>query len=248
MMKKRKVIIAAGLAAVLGTGATAAAFGGANRIICVEDGSRQVFQIEDGQMTEVAETVESTETAESTETTESAEAGTGMQMQLESVRMWGTVTGTDENRFSFNSQTTDSYQGEVVIYLDPEQTLILDSTTGYPADQDQIVTGSAVTLYAGPAMTMSIPPQMTAVVVFVNIPADGSTPLYGMAADLADDGEGGYLLTMTDGQTIAVPADCQITPYLTRQTVTLQDLTGGKTFLVWLDADGAAERIVLFNS
>ena len=41
--------------------------------------------------------------------------------------------------------------------------------------------------------------------------------------------------------------DCPIIPYLTRQMVTLQDITAGRKCMIWLDASGAASNIVLFN-
>ena len=226
-----------------GAGTALVSFGGANQIIRVEDGTRQVAAAESGQA------AESTEAAEDTAAVGNTAAEESLQPQLQPMRMWGTITETGEDQFSFNSQTTNGYQGDVVIHIDPEQTLILDCVTGMPAGQDQIVNGNAVTVYAGPVMTMSLPPQMTASVVFVNIPADGSIPLYAtVASDLEDNGQGGYTLTTVDGHTITVPADCSITPYLTRQMVTLQDLTQGRKCLIWLDADGAAERIILFNS
>ena len=228
-MRKRNVIITAGLIMAFGAGTALVSFGGANQIIRVEDGTRQVAAAESGQAAENTEAAEDTAAAGNTAAEES------LQPQLQPMRMWGTITETGEDQFSFNSQTTNGYQGDVVIHIDPEQTLILDCV--------------AVTVYAGPVMTMSLPPQMTASVVFVNIPADGSIPLYAtVASDLEDNGQGGYTLTTVDGHTITVPADCSITPYLTRQMVTLQDLTQGRKCLIWLDADGAAERIILFNS
>ena len=242
-MRKRNVIITAGLIMAFGAGTALVSFGGANQIIRVEDGTRQVAAAESGQA------AESTEAAEDTAAAGNTAAEESLQPQLQPMRMWGTITETGEDQFSINSQTTNGYQGDVVIHIDPEQTLILDCVTGMPAGQDQIVNGNAVTVYAGPVMTMSLPPQMTASVVFVNIPADGSIPLYAtVASDLEDNGQGGYTLTTVDGHTITVPADCSITPYLTRQMVTLQDLTQGRKCLIWLDADGAAERIILFNS
>ena len=228
-MKKKKLIIAAGLIMALGTGTALVSFGGATQIIRMNGGNRQVVEMENGE--EVGQTNED------------------VQTQLQPIRMWGTVTEAGDGQFTFSSVTTDGYQGDVVVHIDPEQTLILDSVTGYPAAQDQLAVGSAVTVYVGPAMTMSLPPQTTAAVVFVNIPQDGAAPLYVTAAsDLADNGQGGYTLTTADGQTITIGADCPITPYLTRQMVTLQDLVQGKKCLIWLDANGAAANIVLFNS
>ncbi|HIQ74415.1 MAG TPA: hypothetical protein IAA51_08385 [Candidatus Cottocaccamicrobium excrementipullorum] len=228
-MKKRNLILTAGLAVVLGTGAAAVSFGGARQIIRIEEGTREVTDMEDGQIVDI-------------------EGGQDQVQQLQPNRMWGTVTETHEGGFTFNSQTENGYQGDVVVHIDPEQTLVIDSVTGFPAAQDQIAAGNMIYVYAGPAMTMSLPPQTTAAVVFVNVPEDGSAPLYVTAADsLQDNGQGGYTLTTADGQSIIIPADCPIIPYLTRQMVTLQDITAGRKCMIWLDASGAASNIVLFN-
>lgn len=248
-MKKKSLMIAAGLTMALGAGSAMISFGGANQIIRVEDGTRQVVEVENGQLVESFGGEGDVVAAEPDGTEGSIAADGNIQTQLQPIRMWGIITSVGEGSFTFDSQTENGYQGEVVVHIDPDQTLILDSVTGFPAGEDQIVSGNAVTVYVGPAMTMSLPPQTTAEMVFVNIPADGNIPLLVTAeSDLADNGQGGYTLTSADGQTITVPADCAITPYLTRQMVTLQDLTQGRKCLVWLGADGAAERIVLFNA
>ena len=40
--------------------------------------------------------------------------------------------------------------------------------------------------------------------------------------------------------------DCNIFPYLTRNIVTLDDLTQGRKCLVWSTDDNTAERIMVF--
>ena len=131
-----------------GAGTALVSFGGANQIIRVEDGTRQVAAAESGQA------AESTEAAEDTAAAGNTAAEESLQPQLQPMRMWGTITETGEDQFSFNSQTTNGYQGDVVIHIDPEQTLILDCVTGMPAGQDQIVNGNAVTVYL-PAVNVS---------------------------------------------------------------------------------------------
>lgn len=104
-------------------------------------------------------------------------------------------------------------------------------------------------VYPGPAMTLSLPAQMVAQVVFVDIRQDGAVPEYVAAAGpLADDGQGGFLFKTPGGREFKVPADCQIIPYLTRQMVRLEDIQEGSRCLLWSGADGAVEKIVLFAS
>ena len=52
-MKKRNLILTAGLAVVLGTGAAAVSFGGARQIIRIEEGTREVTDMEDGQIVDI---------------------------------------------------------------------------------------------------------------------------------------------------------------------------------------------------
>ena len=95
-MRKRNVIITAGLIMAFGAGTVLVSFGGANQIIRVEDGTRQVAAAESGQA------AESTEAAEDTAAAGNTAAEESLQPQLQPMRMWGTITETGEDQFSFN--------------------------------------------------------------------------------------------------------------------------------------------------
>ncbi len=167
---------------------------------------------------------------------------------LELGKFWGPVTEKLNGGFIIDSKVPDGYQGDIVIHVDADHTLVLDSMTGFPAGEDSIAAGQTIYVYTSPVMTMSLPPQTTAELVLVNIPQDAGAPLYVKASGaLEADGAGGYVLKTTGGEEIKVPADCPITPFLTRQMVRLEDIAKGRKCLVWLDAKGQAERIVLFN-
>lgn len=200
-----------------------AASAGAKQIIWVENGERVVKELENGSVKEP-----------------DYAAGT--------VKLQGTLNQVMDGSFSMNRQFEDGYQEEVIVHIDPEKTLVLDAVNGFPADLSSVQPGSAVYAYAGPAMTMSIPPQMSAVMVLVDIPQDAAAPEYVTAAGpLEADGQGGYVLKTESGDAVSVPADCEIIPYLTRQIVRLSDIAEGSRCLVWMGADGAAQKIVLFN-
>lgn len=164
------------------------------------------------------------------------------------VRVWGNVLEKLENGFVINNQNQKGYQGEMVIHIDKEHTLVIDSITGLPAEESAIAKDRILYAYISPMMTMSLPPQTTAEIVLVNVAQDAGVPLYVTAAsELAADGAGAYVLKTVGGEEIKVPADCPITPYLTRQMVRLEDITAGRKCLVWLGADGRARKIVMFN-
>lgn len=162
------------------------------------------------------------------------------------VTVWGPVTKTASQSLSLNNQAPDSYTGEMIINIS-DQTRILDAVTGFPVAFDQIRDGETVYAYISQAMTMSLPPMTNASLILCNIPADYRVPQYLQTTSLTirADGVSGSL-TANDGVTYTIPADCQITPYLTRNIVTIQDLTEGATFLLWSDSQNRASKIMVF--
>lgn len=225
-MQKRKMMFAAGLALTLTVGYAIGTMAEATQIIRMDDIEKEYAQM----------------------------GSDGLQKasweEADGDRMWGTVLEAGENSFSFDRQFSGQEGGseEVIVHIDPESTLVLDSENGFPAELAQAGKGETVYVYAGPAMTLSLPPQVTAQLVLVGIPQNGIVPKYVTAAgSLAEDGQGGFLLKTTGGKELKVPADCQIAPYLTRQVVTLADITQGRRCLVWENEAGSAARIILFN-
>lgn len=239
MMKKRLMLIL-GISAVIGVGTVMGTFGGAKQVIRMGGGTREVTDMENGGAAQTEEPIE--------DMTDGAEETAADMAALVPVKIWGTLLDGTEDRISLNRQFPDGSLEETIIHIDPEQTLILDSESGYPLALDQIQKGDSLYLYVSPAMTMSLPPQTTAVLVLAGTPQDKSAPEYVVAAGaLEDDGQGGWLLADAGGMQIRVPADCPVTPYLTRQIVMLSDIEAGRRCLVWTDGNGQAERIVLFN-
>lgn len=265
-MKKSGLAIM-GLAAVLGIGSAAGVCAGTKKIIKYEDGKRVEIDVEQNAPAAIEPTA--TEPADLSfggfeEDLDSAFSYDGnvagdvtqdidqgeVKNRLEPVRIRGNVLEKLEGGFSIDSkaQEGEGYQGEMVIHVDPENTLILDSMTGLPAKEDAVAPGQTLYVYISPVMTMSLPPQTTAELVLANIPQDAGVPLYVTASKaLEGDETGSYVLKTIDGKEIKVPADCPITPYLTRQMVRLEDISEGRKCLVWLGINGQAEKIMLFN-
>lgn len=246
-MKKRSmehIVIIAVLGAVLVVGTVFVAFGGAKKIIHIGTDSRVEIDLENGTTTE-SQFGDAGASEEGSQAGEAAVPGDGA---LETLRIEGVVLEAGEDRILLDRQFPEGYHEDTVLHIDPERTLILDSVSGLPAEAGQIQKGDSLYVYVGPAMTMSLPPQMTAVLILTGTPQDAAAPSYIHAAgSLEADGQGGWILKGTDGTQIKVPADCPIQPYLTRQIVRLSDITAGRYCLVWTGADGQAERIVLFN-
>lgn len=131
--------------------------------------------------------------------------------------------------------------------------MILDAVSGESVDAKSIKGGSTVYAWLGAqtAMTMSLPPQVTPELLLVNIPADFKVPQYDIIvrANYIMKGIPGYsgmAITLSDGTAYQVWEDAQITPYLTRNRVTYQDLLPGTRVLMWADDSGKGSRVLVF--
>lgn len=159
----------------------------------------------------------------------------------------GTVASMEDGRFIMN-RVLESGTEEVVINL-TEETLILDAVNGFPAGADSLKEGESVRVYAGPAMTMSLPPITNAELVFTGIPADAVVPSYETVTSLTANGDGTYTVETLAGNQYAVSGETILLPYLTRNMVFAENLQPGVKFLVWPAADGGqnAYKIVIFQ-
>lgn len=181
-------------------------------------------------------------------TSQEQEAGAEIvPLKYDTVPAWGTITSVQDGRIVLNNLATGGTQGEVVIHLNSEQTKVLDAVAGLPVAAADLKEGDFIYAYLEPVMTMSLPPQTSARVIIGKAPADFRVPefLYIKDAVMQDDGSVDF--TSYNGKSYHIPADCPITPYLTRQMASLQDLTSGRSILLWSDYEDNAAKIVVFN-
>ena len=134
-----------------------------------------------------------------------------------------------------------------------EGVMILDAVSGEPVDVKVIKDGSTVYAWLGAqtAVTTSLPPQATPEILLVNVPADYKVPQYDVIVRATVIMAGiphysGMDITLSDGTAYQVWEDAQITPYLTRNRVTYQDLLSGTRVLVWADDKGQASKVIVF--
>lgn len=166
---------------------------------------------------------------------------------LQSICIYGPVTKLEDGRLSIDNQSGVSSSGEIILNIDPENTFMLDGVSGSPVKAEDIKDGDAIYAYIGPAMTMSLPPMTNAEVIFTNIEDDAKAPRYVEVKSMITDADTSKsVLTAADGAEYTLAADCNIFPYLTRNIVTLDDLTEGRKCVVWSDEDGNAHKIMVF--
>ncbi len=145
-----------------------------------------------GQTQENAATEENTEGQETADTTAEESAGQeeGAEQETDGeeavsdapIRIYGTITEAGEDTITVDNQSDASTSGEIILNIDPENTILADAQTGLPMTLSDMGTGS-FEAYLGPVMTMSIPPHTTVpYVVIANIPEDGTAPQYAVAA------------------------------------------------------------------
>lgn len=173
---------------------------------------------------------------------------------LDPIRVWGPVTkaetgGEDIKFFYLDNQSGQSHSGDLQITVSNIYTRILDATTGLPFSYENIQDGETVYAYVGPAMSLSLIPMANASLVLCNVPAGYKVPDYLTVESLAwNTAKTQAVLTATNGSKYIIPADCETTPYLSGNIVTLEDLTPGCSCLLWSDAQNTASRIINFSN
>lgn len=176
-----------------------------------------------------------------------------MPVYLPPVQVWGRVTRLENGSLRLeNSNVNDAYH-DIILHL-PENTPCLDAVTGLPLDRE-LRDGETIYAWVGPAMTMSLPPQAAAELLVANLPEDFGAPRYYQIARVEPQVMAAIYptpplthteLVTTGGEAITVTKDAELTPYRTRQAVTLESLIPGSRILVWTDDSGAVTRVLLF--
>lgn len=196
-----------------------------------------------------------------------AQESEDMYIDMQPVAKWGTIASVDadNDRISFNSnEYMEDEEGNLsettseIILLVGEGTVILDGTTLMPVQLEDISTEGTAYVWVSQAMTMSLPPQTTAQVIITNVPEDASAPMYIIAKEVerTDDG---IMITDQDGVVWRADQETTVTPYLTRNIVTLDDIEAGTRMIVSQgsetstsgtekagDADAYAANIMVF--
>ena len=169
------------------------------------------------------------------------------------VQVWGTLTWLDDGGLYVENSSGDETLDKVILH--GESIICLDAVTGDPMDIQDLEDGDTIYAWVGPAMTMSLPPHATAILILGNIPADYAVPQFyeivsvtpqAMAAIYPTPALTWTEVTATDGTTLKITDEAALTPYLTKNIVRLEDLIPGTRILVWSDSQGQPEKVLVF--
>lgn len=163
-------------------------------------------------------------------------------------RVWGTVSPWDGEGILLKNDNPDDPMNEVVVHLGDAP--VVDAATGLPLEADSIKEGDTLYAWVRNYATMSLPPQVSAIVAVGNVPADAAAPEYyeiaGEAVVPAPGGNGAARFPTVGGGTLEVTGETEYTPWLTRQIVGMNDLVPGARVLAWKDRAGKAEKVLVF--
>lgn len=245
---EKKMIAAVCCAGLLAVGAAGVAMAQSPVILA---GSGQTAGQQEG--TEASSVSDGSGTGAMSADSSEAEAVTvdGSEMEAmfaDSIRIWGTVLGVEDGMIRIDNQSGVSFAGEIVLNIDDEHSRVLDAENGFPVALEDIQAGEVIYAWIGPAMTMSLPPMTTAEMVICKIPADYKVPDYVTVKSMEEQQDGSWVLTAANESVYQIPADCDILPYLTRNMVRLTDVEAGSKCLIWSDANGVWQKIVLFST
>ncbi len=161
----------------------------------------------------------------------------------------GTVMEIGDNQITIKT-TTGEYP-EVTLNISDE-TYIIDNTKKTPSSIKEIKKGDTIQAYFGQAMTRSIPPQASAKAIIVNIEKDKAPATFLTVAKVTKTDNGVQVLSTDNNYLITITDKTPVTPYKTKQVMTIDDIKQGTELFAWfeimtmsLPAQATADAVVI---
>ena len=171
----------------------------------------------------------------------------GSKAEDTAVRIYGEIEEVSEEDIIVDNQSDMSSQGEMILTIDPENTVLVDGESGLPLELSDVEKGSFVA-YLGPAMTLSLPPQCTPEVVFTNVSEKEAAPYYAVIARKPVAKDGGLKVVAEDGESYVIPDTAEIKPFRTRNVIRAEDIQKGSRCLIWRNEQEEVVRVVLLDA
>ena len=124
---------------------------------------------------------------------------------------------------------------EAIQFNYDENSYLIDSKTVFPLSLEDRTTDNVI-VYHSAAMTKSIPPQSYAYSIIGNVEKDLGNPVYTVVEAVAKTEDGLKITTNNGLLIITVPNTAEVSPYRTKNIVTLDDITVNSKILLWYDA------------
>ena len=157
------------------------------------------------------------------------------------VMMYGSITSIDDESGDF---TLNVEGGQETVFHTQSFVPVVDAVSGLPVSMSDLEEGDFVYAWASNAMTMSLPPQTSLQALIVNVPEDAGAPSYVVVTDATYDVDytGNLEITDQDGNVWSANEDTEVSPFKTRNIVTLDDITEGSRLIIW---DNCSKIVIL---
>ena len=169
------------------------------------------------------------------------------------VYVCGTVEVQEDGRLLVTNPNPEAGYSPIILGA-RETTRILDAVSLEAVALSDIEDGDWIYAWADPVMALSYPAQAGVQLILVNTPQDYAVPMYHqiVTAQLSEDGSALTILT-DKNETFVIGSDCTLSPYLTRNIITLESLVPGTDILVWQapgedGGESTVTRVVSFGS
>ncbi len=154
-----------------------------------------------------------------------------------SVLYYGTVKeiGRDEQGAIDRLYLESEQYGGYIMHVSDE-TVWIDSGSRTADDPGDLKVGESLYVFRSAIATMSLPPQSGAIAVVRNVPQDAGCAQYHVVEAVQKTDNGSLQITTDNGGLIlTVGPETTLSPYLTRNVVTMDDIKVGSRIMAWYD-------------
>ncbi len=117
-----------------------------------------------------------------------------------------------------------------------EETLIIDSKTGLPASLEGLKENDVIFVHYSAAMTRSLPPQSSAIAIVTQVEKDkGHAELFTIREIISREDDKVRALNKESDLIVTFVKEASLTPFKTKQIVTLDDIQVGTQLFIWYE-------------
>jgi len=145
------------------------------------------------------------------------------------------INGKIINETETSVEIESDADGSTIVLLLDSRPYIADCVTGEAASLSDR-TNDSVSAYYGPITMQSFPPQANPVVIILNVPDDFIPPSYGRAEAVEKTADAVKVTLDGGGLVVLIGRDIPISPYLTRNLVSIDNIEIGSDLLLWYPA------------